>query len=85
MQMLCEIPKGSDVFYGISTFYGKNAEAFKLLGIAPEFISFEMDTKRTELGNFGRNLTTTCICRLVAQVICNFQARYLHIPSGHLP
>ena len=36
--MLCEIPKGSDVFYGISTFYGKNAEAFKLLGIAPEFI-----------------------------------------------
>ena len=26
-------------FYGISTFYGKNAEAFKLLGIAPEFIS----------------------------------------------
>ena len=38
MQMLCEIPKGSDVFYGISTFYGKNAEAFKLLGIAPEFI-----------------------------------------------
>ena len=70
MQMLCEIPKGSDVligistfnFYGISTFYGKNAEAFKLLGIAPEFISFEMDTKRTELGNFGRNLTTTCIC-----------------------
>ena len=27
-------------FYGISTFYGKNAEAFKLLGIAPEFIYF---------------------------------------------
>ena len=27
-------------FYGISTFYGKNAEAFKLLGIAPEFICF---------------------------------------------
>ena len=25
-------------FYGISTFYGKTAEAFKLLGIAPEFI-----------------------------------------------
>ena len=25
-------------FYGISTFYGKNAEAFKLLGVAPEFI-----------------------------------------------
>ena len=46
--MLCEIPKGSDVFYGISTFflwhkhlifYGKHAEAFKLLRIAPEFIS----------------------------------------------
>jgi len=36
--MLCEIPKDSDVFYGISTFYGKNAEAFKLLGIAPGFI-----------------------------------------------
>ena len=52
MQMPCEIPKGSDVFlmaqtlnfnglsaffYGISTYcYGKNAEAFKLLGIAPE-------------------------------------------------
>ena len=25
-------------FYGISTIYGKNAKAFKLLGIAPEFI-----------------------------------------------
>jgi len=26
------------IFFDISTFYGKNAEAFKLLGIAPEFI-----------------------------------------------
>ena len=56
MQMLCEIPKGSDFFflwhkrlifmaykgllnfYGISTLHGKNAEAFKLLGIGPELI-----------------------------------------------
>ena len=38
MQMLCEIPKGSDVFCGISTFYGTNAETFKLLGTALEFI-----------------------------------------------
>ena len=60
MQMLCEIRKGSDVFYcisiyflwhkhliymaktlnlyGISTFYAKKAEVFKLLGIAHEFI-----------------------------------------------
>ena len=46
VQMLCEIPKRSDVSYGKSTyflwhmnFYGKNAEAFKLLGIASEFIT----------------------------------------------
>jgi hypothetical protein len=50
VEMLCEIPKGSDDFEGIGTefiygisayfFYGKNAEAFRLLGIAPKFILF---------------------------------------------
>ena len=59
MQMLCEIPKGSDVFYGISTFYGKNAEAFKLLGIAPEFIflslglCFSMEDLSGQHGDFS--------------------------------
>ena len=73
MQMLCAIPKGSDVFSwhkpkhfvfmaqalnfnGISTFYGKNAEAFKLLGMAPEFIYFPyfrgISFKFTDFGSF---------------------------------
>ena len=37
--MLCEIPQGSDVLYGISTFYGKNAKIFQAVGEGPEFIS----------------------------------------------
>ena len=35
-QVLCEVLEGS----GADPFYGKNAEVFKLLGIAHEFIPF---------------------------------------------
>ena len=37
------------IFYGISTFYGTNAEAFKLLGIAPEFFFGRTKTGMTAL------------------------------------